>query len=112
MKPPVEELDQELAERYGGYASYKRDDDTTIYTYGDSPSDEIDRLLDAYCKPESRVLDIGCGAGFTLCRLAPKVAEIWGFEQEPDLIEATHLRAAQLGLGNVQCVLGNVATAG
>lgn len=111
MTHTLEELDKKLAERYGGYASYKRDDDTTTDTYGDSPSDEMDRLLDAYCKPESRVLDIGCGAGFTLCRLAPKVTEIYGFEQEPDLLEATRLRAAHLGLGHVQCVLGNVADA-
>ncbi len=80
-------------------------------TYGDSPADEVDRLLDAYCKPDSRVLDLGCGAGFTLCRLASKVAEIWGFEQEPDLLEATRLRAAQLGLRNAHCVQGNVAVA-
>lgn len=93
MKQDLAELDKRLAERFGGYASYKRDDDPILETYGDGPAEEMDRLLDAYCKPESRVLDVGCGAGFTLCRLAPKVAEIWGFEQEPDLLEATRLHA-------------------
>jgi SAM-dependent methyltransferase len=111
MTRTLEELDRQLAERFGGYASCRRDDDTTTDTYGDGPAEEMDRLLDAYCKPDSRVLDIGCGAGFTLCRLAPKVAEIWGFEQEPDLLEATRLRATKLGLHNVHCVLGNVAEA-
>ena len=58
-------LDQDLAERFGGYASYKRDDDTVTETYGDAPAEEVDRLLDTYCQPNSCVLDLGCGAGFT-----------------------------------------------
>jgi SAM-dependent methyltransferase len=111
MKPNLTNLDQHLAERFGGYASYHHDDASIIENYGDAPADEVDRLLDTFCKPPSRVLDLGCGAGFTLCRLAPKVAEIWGFDQEPDLVEATRQRAAQLGLGNTHCVLGNVAVA-
>ena len=84
-------LDQDLAERFGGYASYKRDDDTVTETYGDAPADEVNRLLNNYCQPDSHVLDLGCGAGMTLCRLAPQVKEIWGFDQEPDLPEAKRL---------------------
>ena len=57
-------------------------------TYGDGPADEVDRLLDIFATPESQVLDLGCGAGFTLCRVAPKVKTIWGFDQETELLEA------------------------
>ena len=105
------ELDRTLAERFGGYASYVRTDEPTRETYGDGSNEEMDRLLDRFCHSESRVLDVGCGAGFTLCRLAPQVAEIWGFDEAPDLLEATQQRISHLGLNNAQAVLGNVAVA-
>src|SRR5262245_64171432 len=105
------DLDQTLAERFGSYASYVRADDPVRESYGDGPAEEIDRLLDRFCHSESRVLDLGCGAGFTLCRLASKVADIWGFDEEPDLLEATRQRIIHLGLNNAQAVLGNAAVA-
>ena len=89
-------LDKQLAERFGGYASYKRDDEPLLETYGDAPAEEVDRLLDKVCTSDKHVLDLGCGAGFTLCRLAPKVAEIWGFDEEPDLLEATRFASPSL----------------
>jgi SAM-dependent methyltransferase len=67
--------------------------------------------LDIFAKPESRVLDLGCGAGFTLCRLAPKVAAIWGFDENTELLEAARLRATQAGIDNATFVHGNVAMA-
>ena len=71
------ELDRQLAERYGSYASYATEVDPIIVdTHGDGPTDEVDRLLDVFAGPESHVLDLGCGAGFTLCRLAPTVTGI------------------------------------
>ncbi len=105
------ELDQTLAERYGSYASYTRADEPELETYGDGPADEMDRLLDRFCNSDSRVLDLGCGAGFTLCRLAPQVAEIWGFDEDQALLEATRQRIHQHGLKNAYSVLGNVAVA-
>lgn len=107
------ELDAQLAARYGGYASYRHntDNDPVQENYGDGPTEEVDRLLDVYCKPTSRLLDLGCGAGFSLCRLAPKVAEAWGFDQAEDLLQAAQLRAAQANLTHVHCVLGNVSEA-
>jgi SAM-dependent methyltransferase len=102
--------DGELAGRYGSYASYSTNaDPILVETYGDGPADEVDRLLDVFATPESRVLDLGCGAGFTLCRLAQRVAAIWGFDQDADLLNATRQRAASLGLTNVTLVPGNVA---
>jgi hypothetical protein len=61
------EVDRELAQRYGGYASYKNALDPVSETFGDGPADEVDRLLELYARPESQVLDLGCGAGFTTC---------------------------------------------
>jgi SAM-dependent methyltransferase len=106
------ELDKELAEQYGSYASYATvADPILIDTYGDSPADEVDRLLDIFVKPESYVLDVGCGAGQTLCRLAPKVKAIWGFDQNTELLAATRQRVEHLALANVTLVAGNVALA-
>jgi SAM-dependent methyltransferase len=104
------DLDRELARRYGSYATYPTDTDPILVeTYGDSPADEVDRLLDVLATPDSRVLDLGCGAGFTLCRLAPNVAAIWGFDLDADLLNAARQRVASLGLTNATLVLGNVA---
>lgn len=107
---PLAELDRELANRYGSYASYATDvDPVLVETYGDGPADEVDRLLDIFAKPDSRVLDLGCGAGFTLCRLAPRVAAIWGFDEDADLLAAARERVTSQGLTNATLVLGNVA---
>ena len=103
-------LDEQLARRHGAYASYATEFDPILEgTFGDGPADGIDRLLDVYCGPQSCVLDLGCGAGFTLCRLAPKVRAIWGFEQVDYFLEAARLRVRAQGLTNVTLVLGNVA---
>lgn len=103
------ELDQELARRYGSYASYPTETDPVLVeTHGDSPADEVDRLLDVLARPDSRALDLGCGAGFTLCRLAPRVAAIWGFDQDVDLLAAARQRVASLNLPNATLFLGDV----
>jgi len=108
----LQKLDQELAKRYGSYASFSHESDPILVkTYGDSPSDEVDRLLGVFAKPESHVLDLGCGAGFTLCRLAPKVAAIWGFDEDAELLEAAQLRAAQAKIRNATFVHGNAVVA-
>jgi SAM-dependent methyltransferase len=106
----LKKLDQSLAQRYGAYASYMHETDPIlINTYGDGPANEVDRLLDIFATAESQILDLGCGAGFTLCRLAPKVDEIWGFDQDTNLLDAARKRASLEGLNNVTYVHGNVA---
>jgi len=102
-------LDRELAQGYGSYASYTNDLDPVYETFGDGPTDEVDRLLDRFAKPGSVVLDLGCGAGFTTCRLASRVAQVWGFDMDERLLAAARLRARENRLENVTFVLGNVA---
>ena len=107
------ELDRDLARDYGNYAIYSTDvDPGSVETYGDGPAEEVDRLLDIYAKPGSYVLDLGCGAGFTLCRLAQKVASIWGFDQDERLLTAAQLRAEEQGITNAKFILRSAASAG
>ncbi len=103
-------IDRDLAARYGSFASYTTDvNPILVETYGDGPTDEVDRLLERFVHPDRRVLDLGCGAGFTLCRLAPRVAAIWGFDQDADLLAAAQQRGTSLGITNATLRLGNVA---
>ncbi|HLZ58315.1 MAG TPA: class I SAM-dependent methyltransferase [Ktedonosporobacter sp.] len=102
------DFDAALAKRYGGFASYpSAANPLHIEYYGESPAAEMDRLLDRYSTPERTVLDIGCGAGFTLCRLASTVKAIWGLDQAADLLQAARLRVEQLGLTNATLVHGS-----
>ena len=72
------DFNRELAQRYGAFASYPSSvAPALVEYYGENPAVEVDRLLDQYATPESSVLDIGCGAGHTLCRLAVRVKAIW-----------------------------------
>lgn len=107
----MNDLDLVLAEKYGSYASYTTQTDPMIDTFGDSPAAEVDRLLDIFAQPQNTMLDLGCGAGFTLCRLAPKLKSVYGFEQEAELLEATRLRVEEHAVANVTLVAGNVAEA-
>ncbi len=106
-----EDTDKDLAIRHGSYASYSTEDDPVFEHYGDGSAEEVDRLLDKYAAKGTRVLDLGCGAGFTLSRLAPHVAEIWGFDLDRELLSAAQQRVTKLGLKNAKLVLGNVAIA-
>ena len=104
------ELDRKLAERYGSYASYSTDTDPILVeNYGDSHINEVDRLLATTTNSESNILDIGCGAGQTLCALASNVKTIWGFDQDLDLLNAARERVRHLKIGNATLVTGNVA---
>jgi len=101
-------LDVELAKGYGGYATYPTTHDPiAVETYGDAPEDEMDRLLGVYTGPDTCVLDHGCGAGFTLCRLAPRVRHIWGFEQDEELFAAARQRVDEFQITNATLIQGN-----
>lgn len=102
------DFDGELAQRYGVFASYQTEAaPASIDYHGENPAAEFDRLLDHYATAETSVLDLGCGAGHTLCRLAPHVKQIWGVDQNEELLNATRLRAEHLGLSNAHTLLGS-----
>ncbi len=102
------DFDRELATRYGVFASYQSDaSPSSAEYYGENPSVEVDRLLDHYTTPESCALDIGCGAGQTLCRLAPQVKQIWGVDSNEELLNAARLRIERLGIKNATILPGN-----
>jgi len=104
--------DRRLAERYGRYAGFTRETDPVSEYYGDDPSEEADRLLDVHAAADMCFLDVGCGAGQTLARLAPDAAELWGVEMWPELLDGARLRAKELGLTNVTFVEGDASVAG
>ena len=107
-----ENIDQELAKIYGGYAGFHSDAAPAhVEYYGEDPDGEVQRLLDVYATPTSRVLDIGCGAAQTLCRLAPRVAEGWGIDQDLQLLAGARQRVQDQSLGNVQFIEGNTTNA-
>jgi SAM-dependent methyltransferase len=106
------ETDKMLAERYGAYASFATPTDPILTeTHGDSSADEIDRLLNVFATPEARFLELGCGAGQTLCELAPKVQEIWGIDLEEPLLNGAKERVAAAGYTNTKLILGNTTNA-
>ncbi|SRR5579883_2823781 len=101
------EFDIALAKRYGAFTSYQSEaSPSAIEYYGENPAAEMDRLLDHYATAESTVLEIGCGAGQTLCLLALKVKQIWGLDINEELLGTTRLRAEHLGVTNAIYVLG------
>src|SRR3954453_3307890 len=102
MEEPTE---AELAERYGAYASYQTASDpvATRY-YGEDPTEELSRLLRLHTRPESNVLELGCGAGRNLCCLAATVREIWGIDPADDLLASATRRARAVGLTNVTLI--------
>jgi len=111
MTSQLEELDKELAHRFGEYAGYETAVSPQIKTYGDDPYQEVPRMLTHHLNSNSVMLDLGCGAGQTLCHFAPQVAEAWGFDQEPALLNGARCRAEHQQLSNVMLVEGNVAVA-
>lgn len=106
------DTDRKLAERYGGYASFHLPGDQPVTkTHGESVSDNMDCLLDRFATEGTRVLDLGCGAGQTLCRLAPLVTEIWGIDCEEPLLIGAQERVAACGLTNATLILGDTTDA-
>ena len=109
LNDELRRLDEQLARRSGAYLSYATAEGPALVEHhGQLPADLVDRLLDLYARPDGGFLDVGCGAGFTLCRLASHVREAWGIDLSEGPLEATRLRAAAAGLTNVTVVRGNV----
>jgi protein-L-isoaspartate(D-aspartate) O-methyltransferase len=57
--------------------------------------------------PADRVLDIGTGSGYHAALLGLLAAEVWTVERHAPLSERARATLAQLGYGNVICVVGD-----
>ena len=102
--------DELCAAEFGAYASYETNDGPVRFDFhGQSPSAEFDRLLDQYVNSDTSVLDIGCGAGFTLCRVATWAKQAWGLDLRENLLSATRARIAKYELASAHAVLANVS---
>ncbi len=100
-------FDEELAAAGGAYWSYPTPHDPALEEFnGPDPAKAIDEILASYATPESCILDLGCGAGFTLCRLARTARLVWGFDEDARCVEAARLRARCEGLSNVRQIHG------
>jgi len=104
----LQNLDKKLAERFRRYASFHTETDPVAEYYGEDPAQEVNRLLDVHISSDTHFLDVGCGAGQTIARIAPKVSEAWGFDMQPDLLNGARHRVKELGLANVTLIEGNV----
>lgn len=102
-------IDNILAQQYGEYAGFQTTASPYLIDYyGENPEQEIKRLLPLYLRPTSRLLDIGCGAGKTICQFAPQVQEAWGFDADAALLQGARERAQAVGLTNTHWVMGGV----
>jgi ubiquinone/menaquinone biosynthesis C-methylase UbiE len=61
--------------------------------------------------PTGRVLDVGCGTGDLVWRLAPKAQEVVGIELSPAMVDFANQELGRRGLPNVSFVLGDVTRA-
>src|SRR5260370_15486980 len=55
---------------------------------------------------EGRLLDLACGTGELALPLAPYFQEVWGVDQERDMIERARSKAARAGASNVRWIVG------
>jgi protein-L-isoaspartate(D-aspartate) O-methyltransferase len=59
-----------------------------------------------------RVLDLGCGTGYSSAVLARLAAQVTAVEDEADLAQRARTILGELGIGNVAVAVGPLATAG
>ncbi len=57
--------------------------------------------------PEDRVLDVGTGSGYHAALLARMTKHVWTIERHPELSARAQGTLAELGAGNVTCVVGD-----
>ena len=67
------------------------------------------RLLQlASVKPQDRVLDVGCGTGYSTAILASLGQSVIGLEPEPELAAAARRNVVALGITNAEIVSGSL----
>lgn len=68
----------------------------------------VARMLELLAlRPEDRVLDVGTGSGYHAALLALLAGQVWTIERHPELTAEARRRIAQLGIGNVECFVGD-----
>ena len=71
------------------------------------PAALIDDLLDRVgADGKGRLLDLACGPGTVTFAVSDRFAEVVAVDQEPDAIEHATAKAARVGVGNVQWIVG------
>lgn len=68
-----------------------------------------DRVAE-HVEPVRRALDVGCGTGSLVFRLASKAEEVVGVELSPAMVAHARESLAERGLRNVSFVLGDATT--
>jgi len=103
--------DGDLSKKYGGYISFSTDADPVhIERYGESEDQDFERLLRTHITSTSQVVDLGCGAGQFTCDVARYAGQVWGIDQEQDVIVAAAERAESGNLHNVRFLCGHTQT--
>ena len=71
----------------------------------------LHQLVADTVEPTRRILDVGCGTGDLVWRLAPKADEVVGIELSPAMVDFAKERLAERSLRAVSFVLGDVTKA-
>lgn len=67
----------------------------------DEYGDNILRKLEPYLSPDAGILEVACGSGISLLRLAPKVARYYATDLSGEILGWTQRVASEQGLTNV-----------
>lgn len=103
--------------RQGGAALAVRSARSRFYDGGiyarifDSLLSGLHDRVAAHIEPVQRALDVGCGTGSLVWRLAPRAEEVVGVELSPAMVAHAKQSLAARGLPNVSFVLGDVTSA-
>jgi ubiquinone/menaquinone biosynthesis C-methylase UbiE len=73
------------------------------------PSQMLDAFLDeARLPPRPRLLDLACGPGRLTLPIAPRFADVWAIDLEPEMVEVGRREATRRGLGQIRWQVGRV----
>jgi SAM-dependent methyltransferase len=73
------------------------------------PADMMDDLIArARLPPGARLLDLACGTGRVALAVAPRFAEVWAVDLEPEMVAAGQREAERRGVANVRWRVGPV----
>jgi len=76
--------------------------------YTKAPFREVERAVVKNLKPNSEVLDLGCGSGRFSIGVAQFGLNVIGVDITPEAVEAAKQKASSLRLGNIEFVVGDM----